>query len=153
MAELMKYQSTKTYGHEIGLSTAFRQWRAHSHCKYLHGYALSFKFTFETEELDQTNWVVDFGGLKSLKQILQDNFDHKTIVAEDDPHIDWYREADFRGILDLVVMPNSGCEKFAEYVFVVAEQWLQDAGFAPRCRLVSVEVSEHGANSAIYKRD
>lgn len=147
----MPYQSTKTFGHELGLSCAFRQWRAESHCRLVHGYALAFKFTFETNDLDVRNWVVDFGGLKDLKGILQDNFDHKVLVAEDDPHLDWFKEGEKRGILELVVLPNAGCEKFAEYVYQVAEQWLFDAGFSPRCKLVSVEVSEHGANSAIYK--
>ncbi|QDH83431.1 hypothetical protein [Achromobacter phage Motura] len=148
----MVWQSTKTYGHEVGLSCAFRQWRAHSHCRFVHGYALAFKFVFETEELDSTNWAVDFGGLKSLKQMLQDTFDHKTVVAEDDPELEWFKEAEKRGILELVVLPHGGCEKFAEFTYEAAEQWLKDAGFSPRCRLVSVEVSEHGANSAIFKR-
>ena len=41
------WRSTKTYGHEEGLSCCFRQWRAtHSHCRLLHGYALSFRLTF-----------------------------------------------------------------------------------------------------------
>lgn len=146
------HQSTKKFGHELGFSCAFRQWRAESHCRLIHGYALAFKFVFEAEELDVRNWVVDFGGLKSLKDMLEDNFDHTTIVAEDDPEIEWFREADRRGICRLVVLPSGGCEKFAEYVYEVAEQWLRDAGFAPRCRLVSVEVSEHGANSALYMR-
>lgn len=145
------YQSTKTYGHEVGLSCAFRQWRAESHCRLLHGYALSFRFVFEAEELDARNWVVDFGGLKSLKQILADNFDHATIVAEDDPELDWFEEAAKRGMCRLVVLPSAGCERFAEYVYDVTETWLKDAGFAPRCRLISVEVSEHGANSAIFQ--
>ena len=147
------YQSTKTYGHEVGLSCAFRQWRAESHCRLLHGYALAFRFVFEAEELDARNWVVDFGGLKSLKQILADNFDHATIVAEDDPELDWFEEAAKRGMCRLVVLPSAGCERFAEYVYDVTETWLRDAGFAPRCRLVSVEVSEHGAHSAIFKGD
>lgn len=87
-----------------------------------------------------------------MKGILEDTFDHTTIVAEDDPHMDWFKEAHTRGILKLVVLPAGGCEKFAEYVFEVAEQWLKDAGFAPRVSLVSVEVSEHGANSALFTR-
>lgn len=145
----MRYQSTKTYGHERGLSCAFRQWRADSHCNQIHGYALSFKFVFEADELDHRNWVVDFGGLKSLHNILEETFDHTTIVAEDDPELAWFRVAHDRGILQLVVLPAGGCEKFSEYVFEVAQQWLIDAGFAPRAKLVSVEVSEHGANSAI----
>lgn len=148
----MKHQSTKRYGHEVGFSCAFRQWRAESHCRLIHGYALAFKFVFEAEELDVRNWVVDFGGLKSLKQILEDSFDHTTIVAADDPQLDWFKEGQDRGILRLVVLPAGGCERFAQYVYEVAEQWLIDAGFAPRCSLVSVEVSEHGANSAIYTK-
>lgn len=146
----MSYQSTKTYGNHIGISAAFRQWKAHSHCKLIHGYALGFKFVFEADELDARNWVVDFGGLKPLKQILEDTFDHKVVVAEDDPHIDYFRQGHALGVLDMVVVPAGGCEKFAEMVYDVTEQWLKDAGFAPRVRLVSVEVMEHGANSAIY---
>jgi 6-pyruvoyltetrahydropterin/6-carboxytetrahydropterin synthase len=147
----MRYVSTKTYGHEIGLSCAFRQWRAQSHCRHLHGYALAFAFTFEADELDERNWVVDFGSLKSLKQILHDNFDHKTLVAEDDPEIEFFREGHRRGILELVEIPAGGCEKFASMVFEVTELWLKDNGYSPRVRLRSVEVREHGANSAIVE--
>lgn len=143
--------SSKTYGHEIGLSACFRQWRAHSHCNLLHGYALSFSFVFVAETLDERNWVVDFGGLKGLKAILENTFDHKTIIAKDDPQLEWFIEAGQRGILDPVILDSVGCEKFAEYVYEVAEQWLKDAGFSPRCKLVSVEVKEHGANGAMFK--
>lgn len=148
----MTFQSTKTYGHEIGMSAAFRQWRADSHCKYLHGYALAVGFIFETEEVDVRNWVVDFGSLKTLKQMLQDTFDHKLLVAEDDPAIEWYREAQRLGIADVVVLPALGCERFAQLIFECAEVWLSDNGYTPRCKLVQVEVREHGANSAIYKK-
>jgi 6-pyruvoyltetrahydropterin/6-carboxytetrahydropterin synthase len=145
------YQSTKTYGHEVGFSCAFRQWRATSHCNKLHGYALSLKFVFESDDLDDRNWVVDFGGLKVLKGYLEQYFDHKTVVAIDDPQLDWFQEADARGILDLIVVHATGCEKFAEVAYRVGAMWLLDSGYSPRVRLESVEVSEHGANSAIYK--
>jgi 6-pyruvoyltetrahydropterin/6-carboxytetrahydropterin synthase len=146
----MAYQSTKRYGHELGLSCAFRQWRADSHCKFVHGYALGFKFIFEADELDQTNWVVDFGGLKSLKKLLENTFDHKTVVSIDDPHIEFFKRGQQIGVFDLVIVEDGGCEKFAELVYRATDIWLREAGFAPRCRLVSVEVNEHGANSAIF---
>ena len=70
-----KYYSTKTYGHEEGLSCMFRQPLAtHSHCSLLHGYALSFSFKFGCNHLDDKNWVVDFGDLKDLKAWLKDSF-------------------------------------------------------------------------------
>jgi len=146
----MPYQSTKQFGHDLGLSCCFRQWRAESHCNQLHGYAIAVKLVFEAEELDVRNWVVDFGSLKSLKQMLVDTFDHKLLVAEDDPDKDEICALAGMGIADVIVVPAVGCEKFAEYVFGATEVWLQSNGYTPRIKLISAEVSEHGANSAIY---
>lgn len=144
------HQSGKRYGHEAGFSCAFRQHKAHSHCRFLHGYPLAFDFVFEAHELDNCGWVVDFGGMKSLKGTLEDTFDHKTIIAEDDPHLDYFKKGHDLGVLDLVVLAAAGCEKFAEYVFEVADIWLKDAGYKPRVYLASVTVSEHGGNHATY---
>jgi 6-pyruvoyltetrahydropterin/6-carboxytetrahydropterin synthase len=145
------YQSTKTFCHNVGLSAAFRQWRAESHCKYLHGYALEIKFTFESRELDVRNWVVDFGSLKSLKTMLEWTFDHKTLVAKDDPLIDEFRRLDLIGLIQMVEVPATGCEAFARMIYESTRIWLEDNGYYPRCNLVEVEVREHGGNSAIYK--
>lgn len=144
------YVSTKTYGHEIGLSCAFRQWRAESHCRLIHGYALKIHLEFEADELDERSWVVDFGSLKSFKGMLENTFDHKLLVAEDDPMKDEILRLQELGLADVVVLPKAGCEAFAEYVFGAAETWLQSNGYAPRVRMRRVEVSEHGANSAQY---
>lgn len=144
--------STKTYGHEIGLSCAFRQWRADSHCKYIHGYALKVRLEFAATDLDVRNWVVDFGSLKSFKGLLEDTFDHKLIVAEDDPHKDEIMALAGYGVANIIELPAVGCERFAEYIFEVAEDWLKWNGHSDRVQMLSVEVSEHGANSAIYRR-
>ena len=144
----MKYRSIKRYGHERGLSCAFRQWRADSHCRFLHGYALAFEFVFESDELDIRNWVVDFGSLKSLKQTLDDTFDHTVLVAEDDPMLMAFKEMAKSNLIQLRVLPAVGCERIASYVFQVAEIWLKDNGYVPRVRVASVQVWEHPGNSA-----
>jgi 6-pyruvoyltetrahydropterin/6-carboxytetrahydropterin synthase len=144
------YQSTKTYGHEVGLSCAFRQWRADSHCQYIHGYALAFKFVFEASELDYRNWVVDFGGLKPLKNLLEKTFDHKLVLAEDDPALEYFIQGHQKGFLDIMTLPNVGCEAFAKEGFMYAVNVIKNLGHADRVRVVSCEVSEHGANSAVY---
>ena len=145
----MKYRSTKRWGHDQGLSTAFRQWRADSHCHFVHGYSIGVKFTFEADELDYRNWVVDFGDLKELKAKVQDLFDHQTVVAEDDPQLEWLQQAEEKGILELTILPTVGCEAFAEHIFHMAVDYLNEKGYSPRARLVSVEVSEHEGNSAL----
>lgn len=149
----MTYRSSKTYGHDIGLSACFRQWRADSHCNQLHGYALSVHLEFEADELDIRNWVVDFGSLKSFKQTLQDTFDHKLLVAEDDPHVGKFEKLEEAGLADIVMVPATGCEAFAKLIYEGAELWLKDNGYEPRVRMHHVTVREHGANSATYSKD
>lgn len=147
----MAFRSTKTYGHEVGLSCAFRQWRADSHCRLIHGYALSIKVEFGATQLDHRNWVMDFGALKPIKQFLVDTFDHTLMVAEDDPQIDVYVEMMKAGIANVQTVANVGCEAFAELIFREVDLWLKIENHAPRVFVTSVEVREHGANSAIYQ--
>lgn len=146
----MTYQSTKQFGHELGLSCAFRQWKANSHCHFIHGYALSFKFVFQSEVLDSRHWVIDFGGLKALKATLEEHFDHKLLVAKDDPAVDEICMLAGIGVADVRVVDRVGCEAFAHMGFTIAEEWLCDNGLHSRISLVSCEVAEHGANSAVY---
>lgn len=147
----MPYLSTKRYGHEVGLSAVFRQWRADSHCHFLHGYALSVRFTFEASSLDYRNWVVDFGGLKPLKEKLESFFDHKTLISEDDPYLDYFQQGALLEVLDLVIVEKIGCEAFAHLAYELAVDVLREQAQLDRVQVVEVEVAEHGANSAIYR--
>ena len=146
----MSYYSTKTYGHNIGLSAVFRQPNAdHSHCHLLHGYSLQFKFTFGCEQLDNKNWAVDFGGLKPLKAWLEDNFDHKTCVDISDPMKDDLLLLETKGLAEIRQFDGVGAEKFAYHAFNFADKLIREASI-DRCWVESVECAEHGANSAIY---
>jgi 6-pyruvoyltetrahydropterin/6-carboxytetrahydropterin synthase len=89
--------------------------------------------------------------LKWLKEELQHSFDHKLMVAEDDPMKDELCQLAGLGLADVVVCPSVGCEMFAMYAFNMAVRALErDANLAPRVRVISCECAEHGANSAIY---
>ena len=148
---MAKYFSTKHYGHNIGLSAVFRQPNAdHSHCSLLHGYSLAFTFTFGCEDLDNKNWAVDFGGLKPLKQWLEDNFDHKVVVDANDPKLDFLKSMEAEGIAELTILDGVGAEKFAEHAFNFADKLVREAT-NNRCYCVRAECAEHGANSAIYE--
>ena len=146
----MKYQSTKTYGNDRGFSCAFRQPKAtHSHCSLIHGYSLGFKFVFEADHLDDKNCVYDFGNCGWIKNFLEENFDHTVAVDKNDPNLFDLTALEDKGIAKIVEMDGVGCEKFAEHVYrYVSTKVL--ATSKDRVRLVSVEVFEHGANSAIY---
>ena len=148
---MAKYQSTKRYGHNIGLSAVFRQPHAdHSHCRFLHGYSLAFKFTFGCNELDHRNWVVDFGGLKTLKKWLEEMFDHKVVVDKNDPMLYKLEELESVGLAELTLFDGVGVEKFSEHAFKKADALVREMT-NNRCWCVSCECAEHGANSAIYE--
>ena len=142
----MKYQVIKTYGNETGHSCAFRQWRADSHCNLIHGYALGFEITFEAEELDGRNWVIDFGDLGVLKKSLKEMFDHTTVVAFDDPNLELFEDLNSKNLIDLRLLENVGCEAFAETVYLFCKMEFED----DRVKVKSVRVFEHGANSAVF---
>lgn len=147
---MANYYSTKTYGHNIGLSAVFRQPLAtHSHCHLLHGYSLAFKFTFGCSELDEKNWAVDFGSLKELKGWLEDSFDHKLCVDKADPMLDELLALQDKGLAEVRLFDGVGAEKFAQHAWEVADMLIKDM-HGERCWCESVECMEHGANSAIY---
>jgi 6-pyruvoyltetrahydropterin/6-carboxytetrahydropterin synthase len=148
----MAHLSTKTYGAERGLSCAMRQWPAESHCNLLHGYSLGFKFTFAAEQLDRRGWVVDFGkgGFGQIREWLHATFDHKLLVAEDDPARSEFVRLRDLGLADLQIVPGTSCERIAAYVLENTQPMIANAT-KDRCWIAAVECFEHGANSAIYE--
>jgi len=84
-----------------------------------------------------------------IKKWLEDNFDHKLLVAEDDPRIESILALSYEGIADVIQVPRVGCEAFAEYIYDYVDKWVYGSEEG-RVRLESVEVREHGGNSAVF---
>ena len=154
----IKFQSTKIFD---GFNTVFRQWRADgTHCQFLHGYGVSFKITFEGE-LDEKNWVWDFGGMKRAngdidgmnpKQWFDYLLDHTTIISDDDPYLEQFKQMGEDGIIQLRILPYVGAERFAEYLFKKINEFVQEETHY-RVRVAKVEVFENGRNSASYEEE
>jgi 6-pyruvoyltetrahydropterin/6-carboxytetrahydropterin synthase len=153
---MSKFQSTKLFD---GFSCVFRQWKAEgTHCRFLHGYGVSFRVWFEGE-LDERNWVWDFGGMKRAKGKIDGRnpkewmdymFDHTTIIAEDDPFIHAFTQMDTAGVAQIRVLPAVGAEQFAKYVFEKLNTFVQEETEG-RVKVVRVEFMEHNKNTAIYE--
>jgi len=145
-----KYVSTKEY--VDAFPCAYRQWRADSHCNKNHGYSFSMKFYFGTDSLDARNWAADYGGLRELKKILEDQFDHTTLVAEDDPELEFYKEMQNRKLAKLTILPSLGCESLADQLYkyvngvYIPDLWGQSE--SDRIWCFKVEVRETQANMA-----
>ena len=149
------FVSTKVFD---GFSCCFRQWKATTtHCQFLHGYGVSFKVWFEGD-LDERNWVWDFGGMKraktkidgkSPKEWMDYMFDHTLVVAEDDPELKAFQQMDTAGVAQVRVIPATGAEKFAEYIYTKLNKFV-DTETEGRVRVTKVKFMEHGKNAAYY---
>ena len=150
-----KFQSSKVFD---GFNTVFRQWKATTtHCRFVHGYGISFKVYFEGD-LDERNWVWDFGGMKraktkidgkSPKEWMDYMFDHTLVVAEDDPELKAFQQMDTAGVAQVRVIPATGAEKFAEYIYTKLNKFV-DTETEGRVRVTKVKFMEHGKNAAYY---
>jgi 6-pyruvoyltetrahydropterin/6-carboxytetrahydropterin synthase len=149
-----KFQSTKLFD---GYSCVFRQWKAEgTHCRFLHGYGVSFRVWFEGQ-LDERNWVWDFGGMKRAKGTIDGMnpkawmdymFDHTVIVSIDDPYLPMFRLMEADGIIQLRIIPATGAEQFAKYIYQKLNTFVQEETDG-RVIVTQVEFMEHNKNTAI----
>lgn len=153
-----KFVSTKLFD---GFSTCFRQWSATgTHCKFLHGYGVSFKVWFEGE-LDEKNWVWDFGGMKRAKgtidgmlpsEFFKHLLDHTVIIASDDPMFGEFLNLADMGAIQLRVIDEVGAERFAEFLFKKINRFVLNETNG-RVKVKKLEFREHEKNSAIYSEE
>ena len=71
------------------------------------------------------------------------------VIAADDPAIRAFKMLNDDDIVDLRIMDGVGIEKFAEYCFNTANNFIKESTEG-RCWVDKVEVFEHENNSAIY---
>jgi len=122
-----RYLSTKLFDN---YSVAIRQWKAqHSHCQLLHGYALKFKVWFasneplEENQLDDMNWIVDYGGFKQppqgngLKAWMDHMWDHTLLIQKDDPYADIFVQMEQMGLAKVHLLDKMGAESCAKLEF------------------------------------
>lgn len=143
------YHSTKSFK---GFPCTHRQWKAESHCRFVHGYSREFNFVFACKEFSKEMWVVDFGGLKEVKKWLDDYFDHTFLSSSDDPHLEEFKRLDEMGVIQLRILPNCGMEGTAKFVYEKINEMIYEHTNG-RAWVKQVEVRENEKNSAIYIPD
>lgn len=120
--------------------------RVHGHegkCRHLHGHNYRVHFTVEAE-LDEVGRVLDFSVIKEkLCMWLEDIWDHKFLVWENDP-----LSRHLRGLDQTVVFVpfNPTAENMAKFLVEVVGPAVLPVGV----KLVEVEVEETRKCSALY---
>lgn len=153
------FRSTKRFG---PIPTCHRNWHAANNqsrdsqkCAWIHGYSRHMQLTFEGD-LDDCQWVYDFGDCKFIKAFLEDKWDHKVLISSDDPELDLLGQMHVKNLLQLTVIDSTngrnwgpGLEGSCKYVFDHIQPTI-DKKTNDRVRIVRVEIWEHENNSAIF---
>ena len=145
----MIFSSSKRIG---PISTGHRQWKDKGHCSFVHGYGRYVEFTFHCLERDEKGWVMDFGDLKDVKKWLEEQWDHRLLIAHDDPLVGLFEGLHKVGGVNLNVMPEGygpGIEDSCKWVYDnVSPMILEKTN--NRVWLDCVRVYEHENNWAQY---
>ena len=110
--------------------------------------ALAFGRTFNPD----CQGFADYGGLKELKNVLESQFDHTLLVAEDDPELETYKLLESKNMAKLTILPRLGCEGLADMLYkyvngvYIPDMWGQAE--ADRLWCYRVEVRETQSNMA-----
>ncbi|MFA7523065.1 MAG: 6-carboxytetrahydropterin synthase [Halothiobacillaceae bacterium] len=127
------------------ISCGHRVYQHESKCAHLHGHNYRVHFTCEAESLDNIGRVIDFSDMKSrLCMWLEDQWDHKTLIWENDPWAKVLPEID----PTIVIVPfNPTAENIAQHlVEVIGPQQLAGTGI----KLVHCDVEETRKCSASF---
>ena len=138
---------SKTY-RDIPLS--HRQPNHRGRCSRLHGHSWSITLTFESKELDDNGFVIDFGDLHFIEDWIDEHLDHATAVWENDPKLVSLNELQNEGLIKLLAVPNASCEGIARYLHNTFDPIVRKRTDG-RVWIRSVYLQEDSKNSATYQ--
>ncbi len=143
------------------LPAAHRQHTHAGHCRWIHGHNWGFDITFACRDLDACGFVVDVGGLGTLRRWLQENFDHTLLLNLDDPQLkrievglETLAMSQSIWLAKVVVVPNCGMEGLSKLVYSNVNTLIQDHyidGVDRGLICVKVVCWEDSKNSATYE--
>ncbi len=103
---------------KIEFDAAHRVMNHESICKMLHGHRYVLEATFVADKLDDLGRVIDFGIIRDfLKNWINDNWDHNTILNIDDQDLGNAIASKVLGQRVYYMNCNPTAENMAEYLF------------------------------------
>lgn len=134
------------------LKAAHRQWRHEGHCSGIHGENWTITLVVGCLALDERGFVIDFGGMKEIRDWLHNNFDHTLLLDEDDPALPMLQKIqEHTHIAKIVVLPSASAEGIGRYVLQNVDAMIRFMT-GNRCYLVKVVVNEDEKNTATVHR-
>lgn len=127
---------------------AHRQHRHAGHCARIHGHSWTVSLTFACRELDRHGFVVDFGGLRFLREWIDTHLDHACVLSADDPELGWVRPKD-GSVFKLLVVENASAEGIARHLHAALDPLVRSET-GGRAWIAELELHEDSRNSVRF---
>jgi 6-pyruvoyltetrahydropterin/6-carboxytetrahydropterin synthase len=141
------YTCSKIY---YDIPFAHRQHLHKGHCSLIHGHNWTIRLTFGCHELDEHGFVIDFGGLRFIKNWIDENLDHACVFAAEDMvgrELIKQRPEVFK----VYIVDNCSAEGLASHLFDVFEKMV-DKESGGRVFLHEIELREDSKNAVQFQR-
>ncbi|MCB1827642.1 MAG: 6-carboxytetrahydropterin synthase [Coxiellaceae bacterium] len=122
-------------------------------CRHLHGHNYRIFVTFSAAQLDEFDFVVDFGDVKELcNQWVQDNWDHSVIISSDDEELLQFARAHQQHHYVIPNGLNTTVEVLAKTLFTLMAPLVKEriSEKNPTISLTEVEIWETKHSCARY---
>jgi 6-pyruvoyltetrahydropterin/6-carboxytetrahydropterin synthase len=96
---------------------------------------------------NELGWVVDFGDLRNVRDQLEQQFDHTTLIDPSDPFMSSFEELDKSGVISMRVMDPT-MEGMTLWVRDLVQSWT--SGRYPNAQLIRVTCWENEKNAASW---
>lgn len=139
------------------ICVSHRNHRAPTHCAKVHGYARTVELTISCHKMAEQDWVIDLGDLKDVRKWIEEQWDHRLLLSDDDPHLDEFLYMEKLGLLDTNVLPSEkgwgpsleqSCKFLADHINPILKE--KTSG---RCFLTKVEIWEKTDNRSFLTID
>ncbi|MDW7690515.1 6-carboxytetrahydropterin synthase [Flammeovirgaceae bacterium SG7u.111] len=133
---------------------AHRQPKHDGHCKLVHGHNWSVELEFESDELDENGFVLDFGKFKKVKKWIADHLDHAIVVDQEDELLKKLVFEEHPELFKPLVVPLPSCEGLAMFLYNKFKEVLEED--FPRLksgeiRFSAIRMWEDSKNYVVYE--
>lgn len=134
------------------ISTGHRNWQESGKCAWTHGHGRIVEITFGASELDNRGTSVSNNDLGVIENWLKNEWDHRILIAHDDPLLPEFNALHELGGINLNIMHSPygpSVEQSSTYVFDKVDHIIKEIT-NNRCWVQLVQIWEHYNTAIMY---
>ncbi|MHA1867546.1 MAG: 6-pyruvoyl trahydropterin synthase family protein [Candidatus Heimdallarchaeaceae archaeon] len=116
-----------------------------SECSSLHGHSYRVQIEIHARKLNRNGMIIDFKELNCIKEYVNENWDHATIISKNDPEIERFKK-EISMKISIFPYKNVTAELMAKHLWLISTNMINKK---IKCKII-VRIWETAKNSATF---